>query len=253
MKITFLGTGTSTGVPEIGCKCKVCSSTDKKDRRLRASVLVDTNDQRILIDCGPDFREQMLNQKFSKLNGVLLTHEHYDHTGGIDDLRPFCKFGDVDIYGSIHTNKMLRQRIPYCFAEHKYPGVPNIILHDIDGSRTFYINDTEILPINIMHYKLSIYGYRIGKTAYLTDVKYIPENEYEKLKDLDTLIISSLRIEEHISHQTLSEALTNIERIAPKRAYLTHMSHQIGLHAEVEKILPENVFLAYDGLEIETN
>lgn len=253
MKITFLGTGTSTGVPEIGCKCEVCTSTDIKDRRLRASVLVDINDKRILIDCGPDFREQMLGQDFRPLTGVLLTHEHYDHTGGIDDLRPFCKLGDVDIYGSRHTNNMLRERIPYCFAEYKYPGVPSITLHDIDPSQPFIIADTEILPINIMHYKLSIYGFRLGDMAYLTDVKFIPEEEYDKLRNLNTLIISALRTEEHISHQTLNEALANIERISPKRAYLIHMSHQIGLNAEVEKMLPNNVFLAYDGLEIETN
>lgn len=251
MKVKFLGTGTSTGVPEIGCQCAVCRSQDTRDRRLRASVLINTNGKRILIDCGPDFRQQMLNEEFSQINGVLLTHEHYDHVSGIDDLRPFCRFGDIDIFANKRTCKVLLERIPYCFTDNKYPGVPSINLNRIDEDRSFYIQDIEILPVTVMHYKLPILGYRIGNFAYLTDAKYIPEEEYAKLKNLDTLVINALRINEHISHQTLNEALANVERIAPKRAYFIHMSHQIGLHAEVEKKLPPNVFLSYDGLEIE--
>lgn len=251
MKVKFLGTGTSTGVPEIGCQCAVCRSQDTRDRRLRASVLINTNGKRILIDCGPDFRQQMLNEEFSQIKRVLLTHEHYDHVSGIDDLRPFCRFGDIDIFANKRTCKVLLERIPYCFTDNKYPGVPSINLNRIDEDRSFYIQDIEILPVTVMHYKLPILGYRIGNFAYLTDAKYIPEEEYAKLKNLDTLVINALRINEHISHQTLQEALETIERIAPKRAYLIHMSHQIGLHAEVEKTLPPNVFLSYDGLEIE--
>lgn len=251
MEIRFLGTGTSTGVPEIGCSCKVCKSADKRDSRFRASVLIKINNQRILIDCGPDFRLQVCDIEFQKIDGVLLTHEHYDHVGGLDDLRPFCKFGDVDIYAETYVSEALQLRIPYCFADDKYPGVPNITLHSISKA-PFSINGISIIPIRLMHQKLPIFGYRIGNMAYLTDLKYIPEEEYDKLQGLDVLIINALRIREHLSHESLSEALVNIERIAPKKAYLTHMSHHIGLHADVEKLLPENVFLPYDGLEIES-
>lgn len=251
MKVKFLGTGTSTGNPEIGCKCEVCTSTDPRDRRLRASILLHINNTKILVDCGPDFRQQILNEEFSKIDGVLITHEHYDHIGGLDDLRPFCRLGDVDIYSNRIALNSLKTRMPYCFQEHLYPGVPTFKLHEVDADKPFLINKVEILPIRIMHYKLPIYGYRIDNFAYLTDVKYIPEEEYRKLIGLDVLIINALRIEEHLSHQNLSEALTNIRRIAPKRAYLIHMSHHIGLHEEVQKELLANVFLSYDGLEIE--
>lgn len=251
MKVKFLGTGTSTGVPEIGCRCEVCTSNNKKDRRLRASVLLTTSGKRILIDCGPDFRQQMLDEDFAKLDIVLLTHEHYDHVSGIDDLRPFCKFGDIDIYANNRTAGVLMERIPYCFTEIKYPGVPSLNLHKIEEGKPLLIEGMEILPISVMHYKLPISGYRIGKFAYLTDVKHIPDQEYPKLANLDILVINALRITEHISHQTLQEALENVKRIAPRQAYFTHMSHQIGLHDEIQQTLPPDIFLAYDGLEIE--
>ncbi|MFR9166694.1 MAG: MBL fold metallo-hydrolase [Dysgonomonas sp.] len=251
MKIRFLGTGTSTGVPEIGCRCEVCKSTDKRDNRLRSSVLIQIGDKNILIDCGPDFRQQMLPLEFKKLDAVLLTHEHYDHVGGLDDLRPFCKFGDVDVYAENHVADVLRERIPYCFQESKYPGVPDILLHEINLD-VFWIDDVEITPVRIMHSNLPILGYRIGNVAYLTDVKSIPDEEFVKLQDLDILIIDALRLKEHISHENLSEALVNIKRIAPKRSYLIHMSHQMGLHEVVQKSLPENIYLSYDGLEIES-
>jgi len=251
MKVKFLGTGTSTGVPEIGCQCEACTSDDIKNRRLRASVLVSIGDKRILIDCGPDFRQQILNEEFSPIHGVLLTHEHYDHVGGLDDLRPFCKFDDVDIYSNSITLEALRIRIPYSFRENKYPGVPSFRLHEIENNTTFNIADIKIQPIRVMHYMLPILGYRIGNFAYLTDVKHIPEEEYAKLKNLDTLVISALRIEEHISHLTLEEALEEVRKIAPRKAYFIHMSHHMGLHEEVQKRLPENIYLSYDGLEIE--
>ncbi|WP_165025844.1 MBL fold metallo-hydrolase [Dysgonomonas sp. ZJ279] len=251
MKVKFLGTGTSTGNPEIGCRCEVCTSNDKRDRRLRASVLIVVDDKRILIDCGPDFREQILGEEFTKIHGVLITHEHYDHVGGLDDLRPYCKLGDIEIYSNRIALDSLRTRIPYCFNNHPYPGIPVLHLNEVASDKPFLIEGVEVLPINIIHYKLPIYGYRIQDFAYLTDVKHIPEEEYDKLKNLEVLVIDALRIKEHLSHENLEQALENIRRIAPQKAYLIHMSHQIGLHAEVQKDLPENVFLSYDGLELE--
>ncbi len=251
MNVKFLGTGTSTGVPEIGCKCEVCTSINTKDRRLRASVLLNINGKRLLIDCGPDFRQQIINEPFLPLDGVLLTHEHYDHVGGIDDLRPFCRFSDIDIYANDITLNALRARMPYSFTENRYPGVPVLNLQEVKVGENFMVRDIEITPIRVIHYKLPILGYRIGNFAYITDAKYIPDEEYDKLKNLDALIINALRLKEHLSHFTLSEALEVVKNIAPKRAYLIHMSHQIGLHNEVQKTLPENVFLSYDGLEIE--
>lgn len=251
MRVRFLGTGTSTGVPEIGCQCDVCRSTDKRDNRLRASVIVYIEGKTILIDCGPDFRQQMLGVEFLPIDALLITHEHYDHVGGIDDLRPFCKFGDIDIYLEPYVAEALRSRIPYCFIEDKYPGVPIIALNEI-GLKPFSVaGGVEVIPIKLMHGTLPIVGYRIGNFAYLTDLKTIDEEEYHKLEGLDVLVMNALRIREHISHQNLEQALEKIKKIAAKKTYLTHMNHHFGLHAEVEKILPENVFLSFDGLELE--
>lgn len=249
MKIRFLGTGTSTGVPEIGCQCAVCTSDNKKDKRLRTSLLVEIDDKRLLLDCGPDFRQQMLPVAFKKIDAVLLSHEHYDHVGGIDDLRPFCQFGDIDIYAEQNVCQAIKQRMPYCFRENKYPGVPNINLNEI-SLESKMIKGIDIVPIRVFHGKLPIFGYRIGKMAYLTDVLSIPEQEYAKLKNLDVLIINALRMKPHLSHQTLDETLKKIERIQPKHAYLVHMSHHFGLHDDMQRLLPQNVTLAYDNLEI---
>jgi phosphoribosyl 1,2-cyclic phosphate phosphodiesterase len=255
MKLTFLGSGTSTGNPEIGCSCEVCTSTDKKDRRFRASVLIESEGKHILIDCGPDFRMQMLEafqtDRFERWDGVLITHEHYDHVGGLDDLRAFCrKDAVVDIFAKEDVAEAIKNRIPYVFKEHKYPGVPNLRMTSVEN-KPFTVNGMEVLPILLMHGNLPIFGYRIGKLAYLTDLKTIPEEEYAKLQDLDVLVINALRKEPHISHETLADALKNIERIRPKKAYLTHISHHFGLHEEMQKQLPPTVFIAYDGLEVE--
>ena len=253
MKIRFLGTGTSTGNPEIGCRCEVCTSFDKRDWRLRASVLVEVEGKKILIDCGPDFRMQILEtlekDYFTDLEGVLLTHEHYDHVGGLDDLRAFCRNGALPVYAEDYVAEAIHNRISYVFEKHKYPGIPNLELVPIKN-QPFFISGIEIIPIRLMHGNLPIFGFRINNCAYLTDLKTIPEEEFDKLKDLDVLIINALRKKEHIAHQNVEQALQIIEKINPGRTYLTHVSHHFGLHSDMERELPENVFIAYDGLVI---
>ena len=248
MKLTFLGTGTSTGVPEIGCTCPVCTSHDPRDRRLRVSALVETSDSRILIDCGPDFREQMLHVAFDRLDGVLLTHEHYDHTGGIDDLRPFCRFGDIDIYADNLTCTHLRERLPYFFREVLYPGVPRLHFHSIEPYHAFSIGNTEVTPIQIMHGSLPILGYRIGALGFVTDMLTAPAESYAALQGVDTLVVNGLRHYAHGSHHTIDDAIAFSRKVGARETYLIHMSHQAGLHAEAQ--LPAHVHMAYDGLEI---
>ena len=250
MKITILGSGTSTGVPEIGCTCPVCTSSDPRDHRLRASALIETDDTRILIDCGPDFRTQVLGLPFKKIDGVLITHEHYDHVGGLDDLRPFCRFGEVPIDAEPHTAERLRTRMPYCFVDHSYPGVPNIPLQEIEENRTFLINHIPVTPLRVMHGRLPILGYRIGNIGYITDMLTMPDVSYEQLRQLDVLVVNALRIAPHPTHQNLAEALDTARRIGAKETYFIHMSHHIGLQAEVERQLPPHVYFASDGLEI---
>ena len=251
MKITILGSGTSTGVPQVGCTCKVCTSSDPRDNRLRCSGLVEVNGVRILIDCGPDFREQMLRlNDFRAIDGVLITHEHYDHVGGLDDLRPFCRFGSVPIYAENYVAQGLRLRMPYCFVDHRYPGVPDIPLQEISVGQAFSVNHTEVLPLRVMHGRLPILGYRIGQLGYITDMLTMPEESYEQLAGIDVLVVNALRIATHPTHQNLEEALAVAQRIQAKKTYFIHMSHDMGLHAEVEKSLPENIHLAFDGLDI---
>lgn len=250
--VTVLGSGTSKGVPEIGCSCKVCTSKDEHDRRLRASILVKTHGVNILIDSSPDFRYQALREKIRYIDAVLLTHSHYDHVGGIDDLRPYCIYGDLPIYLRKDVENDLRRRIDYCFRENLYPGVPTFRLNQI-ANDPFFIKDVKVIPISVNHARLPIVGYRIGNFAFITDAKTIPEEEFAKLKGIDTIIVNALRWKEHFSHFNVDEVLKFIERVKPRRAYLTHMCHEIGLHDEVNSKLPDNVRLAYDGLRIEVD
>ena len=251
MLVKFLGIGTSTGVPQIGCRCEVCSSADYRDKRLRSSIRIEVDGKIIHIDCSPDFREQAMKLPFEKIDAILLTHEHYDHVGGIDDLRPFSRFGSVDLYMEEYLEEVLMKRLPYCFAPQRYRGVPDLRIFRINEENDFFVGETRITPIRVMHHKLPILGFRIKDFAYLTDVKTIPESQFEKLSGLDTLVISALRKKEHISHLTLEDALLLSEKIKPKRTFFSHMSHEIGLHEDIEKDLPENTFFAYDRLEID--
>lgn len=253
MKITFLGTGTSQGVPVIGCRCAVCESLDSKDKRLRTSALIQVDDKNILIDIGPDFREQMLRSKVRHLDAILITHAHRDHVAGIDDIRPFNYYqkAPIDIYARDNAIDAIRRDYSYIFEKHIYPGLPEANLVEVSGKASFDVDNINIMPIEVMHKDLPILGYRIGDLTYITDANYISDQELEKLKDTKVLVINALRIETHFSHFSLSEALQIVERIKPERAYLIHMSHEMGLYSEASRSLPQNVFLAYDGLEIE--
>ena len=252
LEITFLGTGTSQGIPIIGSNHPVCLSNNPKDKRLRVSVLVKwDNNNNFVIDCGPDFRQQMLSNPIETLDAIFYTHEHSDHTAGLDDIRPFFfKQGDIPIFAGTRTMESLKRRFDYIFSsEDKYPGAPNVKENILNGD-AFFVNKKKIIPIHVLHNQLPIFGYRMGNFAYLTDAKTIPATEMEKLKDLDVLVVNALRQNPHHSHFNLTEALEFIEQVSPKRAYLTHISHLLGFHDEVQKQLPENVFLAYDNLKI---
>lgn len=250
MELTFLGTGTSTGVPQIGCHCPTCSSLDPCDKRMRCSAMVTAGGKNLLIDCGPDFRQQMLTARVDELHALLLTHIHYDHVGGVDDLRPFCRGGrDFPIYCSEDVAADLRARLPYCFYEHKYPGVPKLDLRIISEGVGFDIDGIHVLPLPIMHASLPILGYRIGRLGYVTDCKTMPEPTISALQGVHTLVINALRPLKHMSHLSIGEALALIERIGPERAYLTHMSHDMPPQALVD--LPAGVYLAHDMLKID--
>lgn len=248
--ITFLGTGTSTGVPQIRCSCPTCSSNDPHDKRLRASALINYKDKNILIDCGPDFRTQMLSVGSPDLNAVLLTHSHYDHVGGLDDLRPYCADSLFPIYCRQDVSDDLHARLPYCFNVGLKPGVPHYDIHVIDPSRSFDIDDIQVTPLPVMHAKLPILGYRIGSLAYITDCKTMPESTIDLIKNIDTLVINALRPTPHFSHLSLTQALDLIKIINPRRAFLTHMSHGTPPHAIARTLLPDNVSFAHDMLSI---
>ena len=252
MRLTFLGTGTSGGVPSIGCDCEVCRSHDQRDKRLRCSALLETDTTRILIDCGPDFRQQILPFEFKSFDAVLITHIHYDHAAGIDDIRPFCVFGAIDVYTGKDTAEGLRHTMPYCFTSKLYPGVPLLHLHEVTPHHAFTIGDIEVMPVEVMHGKLPILGFRFGKMAYITDMKTIAESEMPFLYGVDTLVVNALRYDkQHHSHQTLLEAMSFAEKIGARQTYFIHFSHQIGLHEKTSRLLPGNMHLAYDGLVVE--
>jgi phosphoribosyl 1,2-cyclic phosphate phosphodiesterase len=253
MQIYFLGTGTSQGIPVIGSQHPVCLSNDQKDKRLRVSVWIKTENASIIIDCGPDFRQQMLKSKCQHIDGLLFTHEHADHTAGLDDIRPFYFVqGNINVFAHERVIKNLEKRFDYIFqTENKYPGAPSVNAQILKNEETFFINNEAVIPVNSFHGNLQVFGFRIRNFAYLTDVKTIEDSELEKLLNLDVLVVNALKFENHPTHFNVEDALSFIAKLKPKKAYLTHISHLMGFHNEVEKQLPDNVFLAYDDLVLE--
>ncbi|TAE01074.1 MAG: MBL fold metallo-hydrolase [Bacteroidetes bacterium] len=252
MKIRFLGTGTSQGIPMIACECRVCKSLDFRDKRLRTSVQIELEGKSFVIDSGADFRQQMLANQIKQLDAILFTHQHKDHTAGLDDVRAFNAKDqrDMPIYARQEVLDQLKKEFAYIFSENKYPGVPNVETHVIQNE-AFYIDKIQVTPIEVMHYKLAIFGYRIQDFTYITDASFISEKELEKIYGTKVLVINALRKEPHLAHFNLAQALEMIEKIKPEKAFLIHLSHNMGLHQEVSKELPENVFFAYDGLRLE--
>ena len=263
MRVTFLGTGTSCGVPTIGCQCHTCTSPDPHDKRLRCSALVETEQTRLLIDCGPDFRQQIMPQPFRRIDAILVTHAHYDHVGGMDDIRPYCQFGDMHVYANRPACQGMLQMLPYCFAENRYPGVPAIQLHEIRKHEAFTVGDIDILPVEVMHHDLPILGFRFTQVSfgggnkpypsllYITDMKTIDDGELAYMQGIDTLVVNALREKPHHSHQSVSDAVAFARRVAARQTWLIHSSHDIGRHAEVNVQLPADIQLAYDGQVVE--
>jgi len=251
VQITFLGTGTSQGIPIIACQCIVCQSHDSKDKRLRSSILIEEKGKTFVIDTGPDFRQQMLRENVKNLDAVIFTHEHKDHTAGFDDIRAFnfVNKKKMEVYASKNVQEAIRREYAYIFSDFKYPGIPEINLHLLENKLTT-IESVDFLPIEVMHYKLPVFGFRVGDFSYITDANYISDLEKEKLKNSKVLVLNALRREPHISHFTLEQAIELVTELKPEKAYFTHISHQLGLHAEVQKELPQNIELAFDGLRI---
>jgi phosphoribosyl 1,2-cyclic phosphate phosphodiesterase len=251
LKITFLGTGTSQGVPVIGCRCPVCTSLDYRDKRLRTSIHIEVDGHSIVIDTGPDFRQQMLRENISRLDAVIFTHAHRDHTAGLDDVRAynFMQQMDMPVYGTRPTLDQLGVEYAYAFHPNAYPGLPRITLTEIDEN-PFTINATTILPLPVMHLKLPVLGFRFQDFSYITDANHIPQNTIDRLKGTEVLVLNALQRESHVSHFNLDEALEMIKIINPRKTYLTHISHRLGMHAVVERELPASVFLAFDGLQL---
>lgn len=252
MKITFLGTGTSQGVPLIACNCEVCTSADARDKRLRSSLLVQSGNLNIVIDSGPDFRQQMLQCGIRHLDALVFTHAHKDHIAGMDDIRGFnfSMRKPIQVYCTQQVENQMRREFAYIFDEHKYPGIPDIVLNRIDAS-PFSIGGLDITPIEVLHYKLPVLGFRFGKFTYITDANFIADEEKQKIKGSEYLVLNALRRESHISHFNLDEAIQLIDELAPRKAFLTHISHQLGLYADVSKELPAHIALAYDGLTLD--
>ncbi|MEA5259315.1 MBL fold metallo-hydrolase [Arcicella aquatica] len=252
MRITFLGTGTSQGVPVIACDCEVCQSLDFRDKRLRVSIHLEIADKSFVIDTGPDFRQQMLRERVHKLDAIIFTHEHKDHTAGLDDVRAYNFFQqkDMPIYARPSVLEQIQQEFAYAFTAIKYPGTPQITLNEIHHNTPFDIEGVTFTPIEVLHFKLPVYGFRIGDFTYITDVNYISEEAIEKVRGSKIVVIGALRKEKHLSHFTLSEAIEVLEKIKPDEAYITHISHQMGLHRDVEEELPSYIKLAYDGLTL---
>lgn len=251
MKVTFLGTGTSQGVPVIGCTCEVCRSLDYRDKRLRTSILMEIGEQTFVIDTGPDFRQQMLREQVKRVDAVIFTHAHRDHTAGLDDVRAynFLQHMDMPVYGTSQVLAQLKVEYAYAFVAEYYPGIPRLSLNTIDGEN-FSVNGVSFTPLPVMHLHLPVLGFRVGNFSYITDAKYIPPETIEKLAGTEILVLNALQREQHISHLNLTEALEMVETIRPRLTYFTHISHKMGLHADVEKELPDHVSLAFDGLQI---
>lgn len=253
MKITFLGTGTSQGVPVIACDCEVCTSTDKHDKRLRVSVLIEEAGKSLVIDAGPDFRYQMLRAGVRHLDAILFTHEHKDHVAGLDDVRAFNfkQQSEIDVYADTRVQSALKQEFHYIFSEAKYPGIPRLELHEIKADQAFMVAGIEITPISVLHYKLPVFGFRIGDFTYITDAKTIDEENIAKIRGSKIVVINALQMESHISHLTYDEAVSLARQIGAEQTYLTHISHKLGTHEKVSKELPEGINLAYDGLKLD--
>jgi phosphoribosyl 1,2-cyclic phosphate phosphodiesterase len=251
LKVTFLGSGTSQGVPVIGCPCEVCQSLDYRDKRLRSSIRVEISGQTIIVDSGPDFRQQMLRQRVKRVDAILFTHAHRDHTAGLDDVRAFNFMQEMDmpVFGTKPVLDQLRADYAYAFAKDAYPGIPRLAMNHIDD-KAFDVNGVSILPLPVLHLNTPVLGFRFGNFSYITDANFIPEDTFERLKGTEVLVLNALQHASHISHFNLQEALRMVSIIQPPKTYFTHISHKLGLHADTEKNLPENVSLAYDGLEI---
>ena len=250
MKLTFLGTGTSIGVPEMRCHCQTCMSTDPHDKRLRTSALIETDTTKIIIDCGPDFRQQALRAGIEQLDAVIVTHEHYDHIGGLDDLRPYCTTTTIPIYAERNVMDHIVQSMPYCFCKDRSPRVPAMELREVVPGKKITIGDLVILPLRVMHGNLPIVGYRIGGLTYITDMKSMDEETFKLLKGTDTLVVNALHTKEHPTHQNVRQAVLFAQRVGARETYLIHMSHRAGMHAIMNGKFPAHIQFAYDGQEI---